>query len=32
LAIWLVPPAALLLIFGVVAFALASYAGLRQKD
>ena len=32
LAIWLVPPAALLLIFGVVAFALASHAALRNKD
>ena len=30
-AIWLVPPAALLLIFGVVAFALASVASLREK-
>lgn len=32
LAIWLVPPSALLLIFGVIAFALASHASLRQSD
>jgi hypothetical protein len=32
LAIWLVPPAALLLIFGVIAFALASFADLRDRD
>jgi hypothetical protein len=32
LAIWLVPPAALLIIFGVVALALASYARVRKED